>query len=310
MITHRPPRAYPVPDTDGLESCYNWHPGMKKNIILRVSKSSLGDFTFCSQQYYIGRIVGMKEPQNDNMLRGTNVHDSVEAFYNNMNAEYLKGLDKEKIDTYFKNCLPTPDVEYNLDEDLHLDRYKEIEVDRCLNSEIDSFLPSGNEKTINHVATIDVDGKPAMIHFIGIIDRIFTNPDGSLHIHELKTGMWKNTPTKFTNMRKEMAFYVWLLSKAEPSSRITHWGWDHTKGTPDDGGTAFRFVEPVRTKEIGLMLADLQSLVRAHRRYKGDGDGSMFPLLPPGAQYRICDPWCGVKEFCPRYQTHLGVEEE
>ena len=69
MITYREPRPYPVPDHDDLFSCYNWHPDMPDNVILRMSKSSVGDFTFCKQQYAINRVLGMKEPQNDNMLR-------------------------------------------------------------------------------------------------------------------------------------------------------------------------------------------------------------------------------------------------
>ena len=102
-----------------------------------------------------------------------------------------------------------------------------------------------------------------------------------------------------------MAFYVWLLRKTDNSARITHWGWDHTKGvhgTESEDAEVFRFVEPVRVKELGLMMADLQAIVRAHLRYKGDGDGSMFPLIAPSRQYSICDPWCSVKDFCPRYQ--------
>ena len=315
MITHRPPRAYPVKGKEGLKSCYNWHPAMKKDIVLRVSKTSLGDFTFCSQQYFIKRIIGMKEPQNDNMLRGTNVHDCVEGFYDNVNTDYAKGLDEKTIGSYFKNCIPEPgDIrskqdEFYLDEDLHLDRFREAEVDRFNASDPDNFLPTGNEIAVDHVETLVVDGKPVMVHFTGIIDRIFTNPDGSLHIHELKTGLWKGNANKFKSMRKEMAFYVWLLRKSDPTLKITHWGWDHTKGTPDDLQTMFRFIEPVRVKELGDMLADLHSLIRAHRRYKGDGEGSMFPLLSEGAQYAICDPWCAVKEFCPRYQVFLEEEE-
>jgi len=158
---------------------------------------------------------------------------------------------------------------------------------------------------VDIVHEIDVDGIPQKIHFTGFIDRVFTNPDGSLHIHELKTGAWfkkgKNgkmavSKKKEEAMRKEMAFYVWLLTKSDPSLNITHWGWDHT-----GGDEIFRFREPVQVKDIQSMLAQMQMLVRAHRKYKGDGDGAAFKLLPPGAQLWICDPWCSLKEFCPRY---------
>jgi len=317
MIEHKPPRAYPVPNREGLFSTYAWHPGMKQNYILRMSKSSLGDSTFCAQQYFIGRIIGMKEPQNDDMLRGTNVHDIVEQFYDNVDIEYAKGLDADKVDMYFQNCMPDatglkkPQEVFTLDEDLHLDRYRVAEVQRFLSSDPDNFLPTGNELLVDDVVEVEVDGIKQLVHFTGFIDRIFTNPDGTLHIHELKTGLWKDKPFKYNSMRKEMAFYVWLLRKTDNSARITHWGWDHTKGLQGETeeSEVFRHVEPVRVKEIGEMLADMHNLIRMHRRYKGDGEGSMFALIPEYRQYNICDPWCGLKEFCPRYTQHLEEQK-
>jgi hypothetical protein len=315
MITYREPRPYPVPDHEDLFSCYNWHPDMPDNVILRVSKSSVGDFTFCKQQYAINRVLGMKEPQNDNMLRGTNVHDSVELFYQRVDVG--KASEEHDLERYFRDCIPhsseirSAQDNFFLGEDLHIDRFLEKEIQRFNASDPQHFLPTGNELVINHVHEIEVDGVSQRVHFTGIIDRIFTNPDGSLHIHELKTGAWKDSASKFTNMRKEMAFYVWLLRKSDPTNTITHWGWDHTKGvknTDTFDAEMFRYVEAVRAKEIGEMLGDIQNLIRTHRKYKGDDDISMFPLLPSGAQYMICDPWCGLKEFCPRYHQHLGDE--
>jgi len=312
MITHKAPRPYPVANHEDLFSCYDWHPGMPDNIILRMTKSSLGESTFCSQQYAIKRIIGMKEPQNDNMLRGTNVHDAVEGFYQRVDIE--KATESEDLDGYFRECFPSSSEirsgqdSFYLDEDLHIDRYRVKEVERFNNSQPDNFLPTGNEKEVDTVVEITVDGVAQRIHFVGFIDRIYSNPDGSLHIHELKTGAWKESPYKYEAMRKEMAFYVWLLRKAEPLTPITHWGWDHTKGVKDtdtENAEMFRLVEAVRVKELGLMMVDMQNLVRMHKKYKGDGEISMFPLIPPFRQYSICDPWCAVKEFCPRYQTHL-----
>ena len=139
MITHKPPYGMTVKGADGevipdLKSCYNYHPGMKKNHILRISKSSLGDSTFCAQQYAINRVLGMKEPQNDDMLRGTNVHDSVELFYERVDVEYARGLEPHRVDEYFRKSFPDPSEirskqdKFHLDEDLHIDRYRLKEV--------------------------------------------------------------------------------------------------------------------------------------------------------------------------------------
>jgi hypothetical protein len=305
MITHKPPRHIPIDDHDDLFSCYDWHPGKPDNVLLRMSKSSvMSDYGFCQQQYFIKRGIGMKEPQNDNMLRGTNVHDSLEMFYQRVDIE--KAAQVNDLYEYFKECFGKPheirseQESFTLDEDLHIDKLVAAEVERFNACDLENFLPTGNELLVDMVHEIEVDGIPQTIHFTGFIDRVFTNPDGSLHIHELKTGKWfkngKVSKKKEESMRKEMAFYVWLLNKTDPSLRITHWGWDHT-----GGDEIFRHVEPVRVQEIQSMIAQMQACVRSHRKYKGDGDGSSFQLLPPGAQYNLCDPWCAVKEFCPRY---------
>jgi len=309
MITHKPPKAYPVPNHEGLFSCYDYHPDMDENIIQRMSKSSvMSDFGFCQQQYFIKRVVGMKEPQNDNMLRGTNVHDSLEMFYQRVDMDKASKMDTQHLYDYFRECFGKPheirsgEEHFHLDEDIHIDKLCVAEVQRFMASDPKNFLPTGNELEVDLVHTIEVDGVPAKIHFNGFIDRVFTNPDGSLHIHELKTGKWfkngKVSAKKKESMRMEMAFYVWLLNKTDPSLRITHWGWDHT-----GGDELFRHVEPCRVEEIQKMIAQMQNCVRKHRKYKGDGDGSVFDLLPQGAQMWVCDPWCSLKEFCPRYQT-------
>ncbi len=76
-----------------------------------------------------------------------------------------------------------------LDEDLHIDKLIKAEVERFNASDPDNFLPTGNELEVGFMFyEIEVDGIPQKIHFNGFIDRVFTNPDGSLHIHELKTG--------------------------------------------------------------------------------------------------------------------------
>jgi len=37
-------------------------------------------------------------------------------------------------------------------------------------------------------------------------------------------------------------------------------------------------------------------------RYTGNNNGWMFPLKPNGfATTRLCEPWCAVKGFCPKY---------
>ena len=136
------------------------------------------------------------------------------------------------------------------------------------------FLPIVNEVTLD--AVVEIEG--VLVHLTGIVDRMFADESGRCHIHELKTGMWKNKPVKWNSMREEMAYYVYLLDEAEHDTlgnlSAEYWGWDHT-----GGDSLFRGREPVTTKPIENMMDSLKRLVRTHKMYKGDNNGKHFPLI-------------------------------
>lgn len=320
----KPPKAYPVPNADGLKSTYAWHPGMRDydgigKVILRVSKSSLGAFQFCQQQYFIKYVLGVKEPSTDDMTRGTNVHDAVEDFYNNLDVEKASRLeDTQDIYDYFRSQIPTsskekewggvitPSAPFALDEGQHLDRFMKAEAVRFANSDSKHFIPSGNEITKDVVVSIDVGNTSVLVHLTGIIDRVFTDEEGRLHIHELKTGVWKlNNKLKLEGMRKEMAFYTYMIQKSD-GIETSFWGWDHTKGVKDSGeDRIYRFIEPVQIAGITGMLKDLTSLVESHMAYFGGYSGDSYEILSGGAERFICEPWCRVKGYCPKYERAL-----
>ena len=312
------PRPLSIPHQDKLMSTYAWHPNIgDDNLILRVSKSSMSTFQFCEQQYFIKYILGVKEEQNDDMLRGTNVHDAMEDFYDTVDLDRA-GSDIQSVRDHFYSYIPHQSKEkewggetiepqpFELGERIHLQRMMDLESTRFMHSDKEHFLPVINEDSIDAIIDLEVDGQIVFIHLTGIIDRGFMADDGRLHLHELKTGKWKDSEFKLKSMQKEMAFYVYMLkhSKNHKYSGMTaaYWGWDHTKGDSNNPEAAYRFAEPVRTDAIQDMLLELQSLVRMHLRYKGDNAGTMFPRKADGwATDNLCEPWCRVKGFCPKY---------
>lgn len=60
------------------ESSYAWKPN--GDGILRITKSSLGDFNWCPYQYYLTKILGHRGQETEHMIKGTNVHDVCEYF--------------------------------------------------------------------------------------------------------------------------------------------------------------------------------------------------------------------------------------
>lgn len=315
----RPARSYPVPGHPELESSYQWHPGMPEHIILRVSKSSVtSDFGFCRQQYFIKRPLGVKEPQNDAMIRGSNVHDATEDFYNDLEIEDAVALKKhgyERVLKHFRSFIPNSNSErglFELGEQEHLDRLFVAEAKRFMVCNPQHFKPIGNEITLN--AVVEIDGQK--VHLTGIIDRLFMDDEGAIHIHELKTGVWKDKKLKWESMRKEMAFYVYLLTVCDDPQlkgvNTSYWGWDHTGGLFNEyDDRVFRLIENIKSAEIALMKRELSDLIKAHNQWDGSFNGDSFLLKPLGAVPYICEPWCRVKAFCPRYgATAIPWEEQ
>ncbi len=308
----REARSYPVKGKEGLESTYSWHPNLPKHIIPRISKSSLSDFQFCPQQYFIKRVLGVKEEPTDAMTRGSNVHDATEDFYNEMNVSYaasMRSYGYDRVLTYFTDLIPDSNPkrgDFELGEREHLEKLLEAEAKRFMVSDPLHFLPVGNEISLD--AVVDIDGQ--LVHLTGIVDRMFMDESGAIHIHELKTGQWKDKPIKWDSMRKEMAFYVYLLNQSDHPKlgglNTSYWGWDHTGGED-----IFRHIEAIKSGTVSKMMKDIRSLLRAHRGYTGRTLGSSFPLISDYRTDSTCNPWCRVKSFCPRFGgVSIPYEEE
>ena len=87
----------------------------------------------------------------------------------------------------------------------------------------------------------------------------------------MKTGIWKDhKPSKWANMREEMAYYVYLLEECDHEVvgglRCERWGWDHSGGYAskegEEPGAVWRGVEAVRQKDMDSMMDILRLLVR------------------------------------------------
>ena len=123
------------------------------------------------------------------------------------------------------------------------------EAKRFMVSNPDAFKPVGNELGVDALVELDINGTKVQVHLNGFIDRLFLDDNGDYHVHELKTGMWKDKKTKYQSMAKEMAFYVYMLSKSTADFGGVRYllGWDHTKGHRTTQ-VIVSFVEPVKSK--------------------------------------------------------------
>jgi len=219
-----------------IPSSYSWKPG--DGTILRISKSSLGTFGFCPKQYEFVYIEGIRDDVNDDMVRGTNVHEATGEFYNRV-GEQSEAIMQMHDDGYRQraltaliDCFPAPEEFefrhetdrvvpiYQYGEDEPIRQLAEWELERLMSTRGEDFLPVGNEQWVSVRTTIEVDGEDIPIEMRGYIDRIFRDEAGGLALMELKTGKWKGN--KVTPMRKELSVYRFMLQEKRKEDFASH----------------------------------------------------------------------------------------
>ncbi|MAP53685.1 MAG: hypothetical protein CL605_02155 [Altibacter sp.] len=271
---------------------YQWNPDDGKSPMLKITKSSLGTYGFCRGSYVMnydpfgnGKIKG---PPTEAMLRGTEVHNAQEAFWDLVDTEEMMEHidDPNKLVKSFMALYPETNDEttsslYKGMASWSAERF----IDCVKDGTLEFFKPVGNEVRLN--AKFDVNG--VQVHLQGIIDRLFIH-EGSYVPLELKTGVWKDS--KATHMRKEMAFYKMLLDNAtdeekiaeglDPNMEFGYWGWFFPASN-------YIFLEPVKARTEQSVLNSMQKLV----------DSYMTKEFPFDDFYKKCRK-CGLFSVCEK----------
>lgn len=280
-------------------STYAWNPNKDSSLKLRVTKSSLGTFQWCREQYYLEKFEGMRGEQVAHHIRGLNVHDMMEYFWATFDKEeealaLIKQGDIESAKQILYNAIPKPPEPYLHGEDEQIAQWVEWQFHRLKVTGGKDWQPVGVEPNIHATRIVEVDGEPIPIHMNGFIDSLFADDEGYA-LMELKTGKYKKR-SKVPAMRKEMAFYRMMLehSKHQEFLPITHWGWEFPGGGMADGEGATIFYEDAKTGGRFAMKSvekALEKLVKAHIEMDFPPD----PWL--GKNMMKCD-WCDYKEHC------------
>ena len=221
---------------------------------LRMTKTSLtSDFDFCPKQYEYKRIHKLPEPSTDAMVKGTNVHDAIEEYYDNIMPhvkELYTLMQRDKKEEALQLALSVlEEQDYKLGEQGIIETRLNWDLQRLLAEGPDNYLPIINELEVHAFVDeeIEFNGETITIpvHYAGSIDRGFSEDDGGVAIMELKTGKWVQTLNKegdwsdskfkLQSMRTEMAFYKELLKMANHEyQNVTHWGWVYPAGSVAD----------------------------------------------------------------------------
>ena len=287
------------------KSTYTWQPNNENGEILRISKSSLGSFDFCPKSYFYQKILNLPQEQKDYHVRGLNVHDITEYFWEHVSPvipELLELIENEDLNiarSKMAEVIPSPPSPYIYGEDIQIQRWLDCQFDRLVVTKGENWLPIGNEAEVHAFREIEVDGQIIPFHMRGFIDRIFDDGEGGYILMELKTGKWMKPPNRKTaSMRAEMQFYRMMLDHSPHMEYlpITHWGWEFPGGDINGGDGAHWGYESVSTR--GAKYAPktvekrIKRLIRAHLKSE----------FPTEAHERKCE-YCDFMDICPAWST-------
>tara|TARA_R100000149_G_C5862081_1_gene127771 strand:+ start:135 stop:1058 length:924 start_codon:yes stop_codon:yes gene_type:complete len=256
------------------EFTYDWNPEWADDPtkpILKITKSSLGQFGWCPTKYGFSYIQRLPQDQTEAMRKGTIIHNAREDFFNEFDIKKAENMTNEEVVNYCSTLFPI-DEYYDTYLDMatfEAQRFIEAKED----GKLDEFLPVANEGKFDAEITFRANTSKKFplqrdykIHLQGIIDRIFREGNNLIPM-ELKTGPWKENSKKYTDMRKEMAFYKYLIEACDdtvlikngidPTWKVTHWSWYYP--TSD-----FFYVEAVKKRTMTAVTDAIAKLLKAY----------------------------------------------
>ena len=289
--------------------------------ILRVSKSTINDYDWCPYQYKMKHIYRLAEAENEDMIRGTNVHSIVEYFWVNVTPVIPTALSllEEGKSLLAKDTLwevipspPAPD-KYQYGEEVVIRKWFDWQWERFVVTKGENWTPVGNEVSSHATTTIEVDGHEIPIHMRGFIDTVFSDGSGGFILMELKTGKWREKKTA-TKMRVEMQIYRMMLEEGGYTDflPVTHWAWEFPRGYANYGDRAEWEMEEVGTRKTQFAprtaMKKIKALIRGH----------LYDLFEPapfqwphpsgdGSTLSNCS-YCSFMELCPAWATNEGEE--
>lgn len=291
-------------------SSYAWTPQMgEEGIVIRISKSTAGSIGWCVQQMWLEQNYPRPQQLVKHLVLGDDVHNGLDLFYQSLESDSLiqKMIDGgADMTNYLKKHIPNEKaiIDNRRAENksfpfYHDDYYYNMnwlmEYENARMQVSNTSLPLANEVRLEVRRDMDIEGYGTIpVQFVGIIDRVFEATDGGLLLFELKTGKWKDAKT--TEMRKEMAYYKFLIDNADPdylkergiNRPVTHWGWRYSAAD-------YWHSEKVKAISERAMMKRVKDLIKMY----------LDNHFPPTKEDFKCS-WCSMIELCPKYAIQVS----
>ena len=278
------------------EYTYDWNPEEYNNEdgkVLKITKSSYNLFCWCNLKYKFNYIDGLKQDTSPAMLKGSEVHNAIEGFYNDFDLLKAENMSHSELLEYCIGLHPVDDNTeiYRTCSTFEADRYVTAKMD----NKLEDFLPVINEVLLD--AELEIDRfqnkkfplrRNYTVHLQGIVDRMYH--DNGMYVPvELKTGLWKEW--KKTGIRREMSFYKMLFDLADdeqiealgldPNIEITHWGWYYPESN-------YLHIEKIKKASINATKRGIAKLIHCYEFNEWEAT-YFYKTCPNCSYFDICD---------------------
>lgn len=257
------------------------------------SHSRISSFENCPKKFqfrYVLRIPA--ETEGIEAFVGKRVHEVLERLYEFVDRGQVPPIQKvidrylQLFDEYYdaervRIVKPGTDVAF----------YRDLGT-RCLHNYYRRHYPfdAGETLGLEERVLFDLD-ESGQYRVQGIIDRISRAPDGTIEIHDYKTGQWVPSQDKLDEDR-QLALYQLGLQKVygprQPMRLVWHYVARSVTRTSERTGEQ---LEQLRQQTIGAI--DEIQLERAYEPRKS----------------RLCD-WCEYRSICPLFEQTQAARDD
>ena len=147
-----------------------------------------------SKQYEYKRIHRLPEPSTDAMVKGTNVHDAIEKYYDNVPTvldELYTLVQRDKWDEAMQLALSViPEQDYQLGEEGSIEQRIRWDLQRLQSGGKEAYMPVINELEVHAFVEEEFEFNGEVhtvpIHFAGSIDRGYATEDGTYAVNGIE----------------------------------------------------------------------------------------------------------------------------
>jgi putative RecB family exonuclease len=254
------------------------------------SHSRLSSFENCPKQFHFRYVLKIESPSESvEAFLGKRVHEVLERLYRFVKDGRVPSVDKvvHRFRAFWTEQFDPTRITITRSEFV-ADTYREI-GERCLRNHYRRHYPFDGDETLaleEHVSFALDDGGQYLMQ--GIIDRLVRTRDGTLEIHDFKTGA-RVPPQRVLDEDRQLALYQLGLRRRYGDDTPVRLVWHYLQaGMTLSSQRTREQLDTLRDKTVALI-----DRIQAEERF----------APKPGP---LCD-WCEYRGYCPAFEAERAA---